>query len=437
MVICSYATNAASQEMPALAVALLTDAGYGRKNSTLDKELFASAKPDPQRLSATVSGIVNAMAAGDVSHAPSAAVELLLQVFSEGLTSQHATSSNGARKLDKMPPALTGLAAEFLGDADPFVHGMAEWAVTVNVCNDNDEGGKGRVWPGEDPPVWYARWAAIPASQHVELDYVRQAICLGMHRRGHDLLRLSEDVMRRAEEKAAWAKLEPQALDARRLESALAEMHVAYNALAAKVAGGADLTSQREAWLSWRRTVRDVVLTGPDLDFDRLVYLKRFSGAHHLQPGTHSAHYPDGGGIHVQTGLRPDSPVEPILQDKFGAGYAQDLDLWWDADRIVFARTDERGLQKLYEVGLDGEGLHKLTDGPFDDVDPAYMPDGSVVFGSTRGEVGIMCASSLANDSGLGKFGRWSGAHTNIFLLSADRDQVRRISYCKDDDAYP
>lgn len=38
----------------------------------------------------------------------------------------------------------------------------------------------------------------------------------------------------------------------------------------------------------------------------------------------------------------------------------------------------------LYRVSADGQGLQRLTDGPFHDIDPAELPDGRIVFTSTR-----------------------------------------------------
>ena len=38
----------------------------------------------------------------------------------------------------------------------------------------------------------------------------------------------------------------------------------------------------------------------------------------------------------------------------------------------------------IYEVEADGEGLRQLTDGPFDDFSPRYLPDGRILFLSTR-----------------------------------------------------
>ena len=38
----------------------------------------------------------------------------------------------------------------------------------------------------------------------------------------------------------------------------------------------------------------------------------------------------------------------------------------------------------IYEIGVDGSGLRQLTQGPYDDMMPCYLPDGRIAFTSTR-----------------------------------------------------
>ena len=45
----------------------------------------------------------------------------------------------------------------------------------------------------------------------------------------------------------------------------------------------------------------------------------------------------------------------------------------------------------LYEIGVDGSGLRQITDGPWDDIEPAYLPDGDIVFCSSRAKRYIGC----------------------------------------------
>ena len=45
-----------------------------------------------------------------------------------------------------------------------------------------------RQWPGADGPAWYRKWAAISPDVMLDLDYIRQAAGLGLHRTSTDLL---------------------------------------------------------------------------------------------------------------------------------------------------------------------------------------------------------------------------------------------------------
>jgi hypothetical protein len=279
---------------------------------------------------------------------------------------------------------------------------------------------------------WFRKWQALPADEHLDLDYMRQAISLEMHRRSRDLLTLAADVMRRARARAAWAGHELEADTRAEQHKALEAMSEAYEALARLVEQEPDnLTACRKQWLAFRRTVRPVVLAGPDVNFDQLVYIKRYSGGFHLQPGIHGIKYPDGGDIYVQTGLEPTSAPSPLIGDRIPKGYAQDLDLWYDADRIVFSHMDKRRIQKLYEMKLDGSELTKVTDGNYHDVDPAYLPDGKIVFASLRAEAAAMCSKGLGNVAAGGS------DQGNIYRVDPASGDIRRLSYCKDDDCYP
>ena len=45
----------------------------------------------------------------------------------------------------------------------------------------------------------------------------------------------------------------------------------------------------------------------------------------------------------------------------------------------------------LYEIQADGSGLKALTDGEYDDIEPTYLPDGGIVFVSTRCKRWVNC----------------------------------------------
>ena len=91
--------------------------------------------------------------------------------------------------------------------------------------------------------------------------------------------------------------------------------------------------------------------------------------------------YHDGGKLcrlNVATGK-----VTVLLDDPKGG--VRDPQLHYDGGKILFSyRKGEQPYYHLYEVNIDGSGLRQITDGPHDDIEPTYMPDGSIIFGSSR-----------------------------------------------------
>jgi len=106
-----------------------------------------------------------------------------------------------------------------------------------------------------------------------------------------------------------------------------------------------------------------------------------------------------GGGLFVLDRPGCSLACRDILDGKLSGGNVLEPRLSWDAQRIVFsfvqvageeydpARLDnaaDEGFYHVYDVSVDGSGLRQLTRGPYDDLMPTYLPDGGIVFCSTR-----------------------------------------------------
>lgn len=71
-----------------------------------------------------------------------------------------------------------------------------------------------------------------------------------------------------------------------------------------------------------------------------------------------------------------------------------DIQLHWDADRLLFSSLDENRKWQIYEMNTDGSGLHqKITvDEPdLEFCDANYLPDGKVVATCNIGYNGVPC----------------------------------------------
>ena len=123
---------------------------------------------------------------------------------------------------------------------------------------------------------------------------------------------------------------------------------------------------------------------------------------------------PGGGGIYVlenpsaprdQWKIRP--VIDPTTPETLGVGVYTDPELSWDAKRLLFCfKGEPAGSTSIYEIGVDGRRLRRLTDptpylgiykgghGGQHDVTPAYLPDDRIVFLSTRPSGLVPCANS-------------------------------------------
>ncbi len=111
-----------------------------------------------------------------------------------------------------------------------------------------------------------------------------------------------------------------------------------------------------------------------------------------------------------------------ILLDAKG-GSVRDPEVHYDAQRIVFSyRKADSDYYHLYEINVDGSGLKQLTSGEFDDYEPAYLPDGGIVFVSTRCQCWVNC---------------WKTQVGVLYKCDADGSNITRLSHNAEHDNTP
>jgi len=161
----------------------------------------------------------------------------------------------------------------------------------------------------------------------------------------------------------------------------------------------ADSTANDLQWENlWRRvhnTRRRIVFANPLADVGPLIFIKRVPScfSHQLTQYSGMCARP-GGGLFVL-----DAPGKSMQTRQFASalptGSYQHLDVSWDGKRILFgfcevdsvppnrySRTEQN--YHLFEVSSDGSGLKQMTEGPYDDFSPRYLPNGKILFLSTR-----------------------------------------------------
>lgn len=98
------------------------------------------------------------------------------------------------------------------------------------------------------------------------------------------------------------------------------------------------------------------------------------------------------------------------------AGHVRDPQVHYDGSRIVFSyRKGASEHYNLYEINADGTGLRQITDGPWDDIEPAYLPDGGIIFISSRCKRWVNCWLTQ-----VAVLHRCDGDGSNIRMLSGN-----------------
>jgi hypothetical protein len=215
-------------------------------------------------------------------------------------------------------------------------------------------------------------------------------------------------------------------------------------------------TRQRR-YLQARWAVRRMALKNPLLDFDDLLLVKRVPGTFtHMSDQYYGWFSRPGGGLYVLEDFKTDAPTLRCLSGQLPAGSILRPDLSYDGKRVLFAHCrhypglkDERNkLDKsnlpedafyhLYEMNLDGSGLKRLTRGKYDDFDGRYLPDGRIVFLSTRRGQHVQCGrqsgAASADGAGPDSYVRCGGglerpvAIYTLHVMDADGGNLTQIS---------
>lgn len=180
-----------------------------------------------------------------------------------------------------------------------------------------------------------------------------------------------------------------------------------------------------------------IALSNPLLDFHQLLLVRRFTyDTSHIYTTYFDGSHRYGGDICILDPVRPDGTLRPIPIGLPGPAIYRDPDLHWDATKLLFSyKRDLPTPCHIYEVNLDGTGLRQLTNSDYDDIDPCYLPDGRIMFVSTRCRRVVLChnaftVSVLYTMDAYGGNVRCVSANTvNDFTPSVLPDG--RVVYCK------
>jgi len=152
-----------------------------------------------------------------------------------------------------------------------------------------------------------------------------------------------------------------------------------------------------ELYFKVREIKRHITLKNPVVDFTKVLFVDMPypAGSEWPHETRHRLGYMavPGARLLVLDGLSPTGHLKQLAPSLPLHGSFWRPDLSFDGQKVLFCfKPHNEKAFHLYEINVDGTGLKQLTDGPYDDLDPIYLPDGEhILFSTTRGHTYVRC----------------------------------------------
>jgi len=178
---------------------------------------------------------------------------------------------------------------------------------------------------------------------------------------------------------------------------------------------------QRSLYIQARRVVREMALTNPLLDFDKILFVKRAPGTlPHMSDQYYGWWSRPGGGIYLLENFKSEKPRLRCLTESWPAGNFLRPELSYDGTKVLFAycryyphvagmekvdkdKLPEDAFYHIFQMSIDGTDIRRLTYGRYDDFDARYLPaetrrhaqsNHDIVFLSTRKGQFVQCSKA-------------------------------------------
>ncbi len=166
-----------------------------------------------------------------------------------------------------------------------------------------------------------------------------------------------------------------------------------WEAIRAEFKALADLPDGDARWQDiWRRVheiKRAIAFGNPLAKTGPIAFVKQVPGSFsHQLTQVYGKYARPGGGIFVLESPGGSLACKQLAADPQGSYQTPELSC--DGTQILFAYCTTDPNQRdvryyhLYSMAADGTGLRQLTQGPYDDFSPRFLPNGQIVFISTR-----------------------------------------------------
>ncbi|HAK95058.1 MAG TPA: hypothetical protein DCM87_08675 [Planctomycetes bacterium] len=191
---------------------------------------------------------------------------------------------------------------------------------------------------------------------------------------------------------------------------------------------------------------RDALLANPLLDFDELLLVRRVpagdprrsrwadrglgeylgmprQSSWHLGTMTNADAWVNE--IALLSPVRPDGALRTLFAPE-GTRLVTDVDLRFDAEKLLFSMPDSRKRFQIHEIDARGRNLRQLTPSGLGDVhcyDACYLPSGSIAFLSTAPLQGVPCNAAVIVGM--------------MYRMNADGSGIRQMCFEQDHDYCP
>ncbi len=174
--------------------------------------------------------------------------------------------------------------------------------------------------------------------------------------------------------------------------------------------------TKAEAQLTgWVALARRALLANPLLNFDSMLLIKRSEKLLGLPQNWESNSTLPLSGFDNELDL-----LSPIADGTMTTLYRPakdvflgDVDLHFDADKLLFSMPGDNGRWQLHELTLADKAVRQLpliTEPDVDNYDACYLPDGNLLFTSTAPFTGVPCVTGSSHVSNLYRYDTASGA---------------------------
>ncbi|MBL9138110.1 MAG: SUMF1/EgtB/PvdO family nonheme iron enzyme [Verrucomicrobiales bacterium] len=191
---------------------------------------------------------------------------------------------------------------------------------------------------------------------------------------------------------------------------------------------GADRARVRQQLAALQREA--LLRSNPWLDFRRILLVRRGNGSPDLglpRNWESNSTLPKRGydDSLCALDLREDDPALTTLFRPDADVFLGDVDLHYDARRLLYSSVDAKGRWQVFEWAMDGTPRALTGEQPdVDSYDACYLPDGRILFTSTATFIGVPCV--------------YGGSHVaNLYRMDPDGRNIRQLCFDQEHDWCP